>query len=61
MDLRAGFFQGFDLAEAHERGEFVAFADHAFGGSRAAGHGAADDVLGKLRLRSVSSFGVSGF
>ena len=43
---RAGFFQGFDLAEADERGEFVAFADYAFGGGGAAGHGAADDVLG---------------
>ena len=48
MALRAGFFQGFDLAEADEGGEFVAFADHAFGGSGAAGHGAADDVLGEV-------------
>ena len=46
--LRAGLFQGFDLAEAHERGEFVALAHDAFGSGRAAGHGAADDVLGDL-------------
>ena len=44
---RSGFFQGFDLAEAHESGEFVAFADYAFGGGCAAVHGAADDVLGE--------------
>ena len=41
----AGFFQRFHLAQADERGEFVAFADYAFGGGGAAGHGAADDVL----------------
>ena len=41
----AGFFQRFHLAQADERGEFVAFADYAFGGGRASGHGAADDVL----------------
>ena len=44
--LGAGFFQGFDLAEADERGEFVAFADDAFGGGGAACHGAGDDVGG---------------
>ena len=43
--LRSGFFQSLDLAEADERGEFIAFADDAFGGGRAAGHGAADDIL----------------
>ncbi len=42
---RAGFFQRFDLAEAHECGEFVAFADDAFGGGCAAFHGMRDDVL----------------
>ena len=46
--LRAGFFQGLDLAEADERGEFVAFADDAFGGGGAAFHGAGDDVLGDV-------------
>ena len=44
--FRAGFFQGLDLAEADESGEFVAFADDAFGGGGASGHGASDDVLG---------------
>ena len=44
--FRAGLFQGLDLAEADERGEFVAFAHDAFGGGSAAFHGAADDVLG---------------
>ena len=43
----AGFFQGLDLAEADERGEFIAFADDAFGGSGASVHGLADDVLGE--------------
>ena len=55
---RAGFFQGFDLAQANQGGEFIAFADDAFGGGGAAGHGAADDVLGKLR---EDQFPVSGF
>ena len=45
---RSGFFQRFDLAEAHQRGEFIAFADYAFGGGGAAIHGAADDVLGEI-------------
>ena len=53
--LRSGFFQSLDLAETDERGEFIAFADHAFGGSSATGHGAADDILRDFR-RSVSSF-----
>ena len=44
--FRAGFFQGLDLAKANESGEFVAFADDAFGGGGSAGHGASDDVLG---------------
>ena len=57
---RAGFFQGFDLAEADERGEFVAFADYAFGGGGAAGHGAADDVRGEL-AKIGFLFRVSGF
>ena len=39
--FRAGFFQRLDLAEANQRGEFVAFADDAFGGGGAAGHGTA--------------------
>ena len=60
---RAGFFQRFDLAEADERGEFVAFADYAFGGGGAAGHGAADDVLREFAKISfqflVSSFQLS--
>ena len=55
---RAGFFQCFDLAQANQRGEFVAFADYAFGGGGASGHGAADDVLGELR---EDQFLVSGF
>ncbi len=42
---RAGFFERFDLAQAHERGKFVALADYAFGGGGASGHGSADDVL----------------
>jgi hypothetical protein len=45
---RSGFFEGFDLAEADERGEFIAFADYAFGGGCATIHGAADDVLGEV-------------
>ncbi len=45
--LGARFFQGFDLAEPHERREFVAFANHALGGSRATRHGAADDIVGE--------------
>lgn len=56
---RAGFFEGFDLSEADEGREFVAFADYAFGGGRSAVHGLADDVLGEgaevaacLRTRS---------
>jgi hypothetical protein len=36
---------GLDLAEANERGEFIAFADDALGGGGAASHGAADDIL----------------
>ena len=43
--LRSGFFQSLDLAETYQRGEFIAFADHAFGGGGATGHGAADDIL----------------
>ena len=43
--LRAGLFQGLDLPEADEGGELIAFADDAFGGGGAAGHGAADYVL----------------
>ncbi len=43
---RAGFFQGFDLAEADEGGEFVAFANDALGGGGAAGHGATNEVAG---------------
>ena len=45
---RSGFFESFDLAQADQCGEFVAFADYAFGGGGAAVHGAADDVLGKI-------------
>jgi len=43
---RSGFLQRFDLAQADQCREFVAFADYAFGGGCAAAHGAADDVLG---------------
>ena len=43
---RACFFKRFHLAEADQRGKFVAFADYALGGGGAAGHGAADNVLG---------------
>jgi hypothetical protein len=56
--FRPGLFQGLDLTEAHERGEFVTLADNAFGGGGAASHGAADDVLRDFAeiscLRSVS-------
>jgi len=54
--FRSRFLQGFDLAEANQGREFVAFADDALGGSRAAGHGAADDLLGE---RFQVSFGLS--
>ena len=57
---RSGFFQRFDLAEADERGELVAFAHHAFGSGSAAVHGAADDVLGEFAEVSFQ-FRVSGF
>ena len=43
---RAGLFQGFDLAEAHDGRKFIAFADYALGRRRAALHGAADNVGG---------------
>ena len=60
---RAGFFQRLNLAQAHQRGEFIAFADHAFRGGRASGHGAADDVLREFSKISfqflVSSFQLS--
>ena len=46
--LRTRLFQRFNLAEADYRGELVAFADHALRGSSTAGHGAADDILGKI-------------
>ena len=46
--LGAGFFQGFHLTKTDEGGEFVAFADDAFGSSRASGHGPADDVVSQL-------------
>src|SRR5260370_5218878 len=45
---RARFLQGFDLAEAHYGGKFVAFADDTFGGGRAAFHRATDYVGGKF-------------
>ena len=57
---RSGFFERFDLAEADERGEFIAFADYAFGGGGAAVHGAADDVLGEFAKVSFE-FRVSSF
>ena len=57
---RAGFFQGLDLAEADEGGEFVAFADDALGGGGAALHGAADEVLGEVFEVSFE-FRVSSF
>src|SRR5450755_1564985 len=44
----AGLFQSLHLAEAHERGKFIALADYAFGGGGASGHGSADDVLGDV-------------
>ena len=59
----AGFFQRLHLAQADERGEFVALADYALGGGRASGHGAADDVLREFAKISfqflvlVSEFG----
>src|SRR5205823_8313126 len=46
--LRSGFFQGFDLAKAHERGELVAFADHTLRSGRPARHSSADDVMCKF-------------
>ncbi len=58
--LRARLFQSFDLAEANQGGEFVAFANHAFGGSGAAVHGAAHDVLGEIAQVSFN-FGTSSF
>ncbi len=57
---RSGFFEGFDLAKADERGEFVAFADYAFGSGCATAHGAADDVLGEVAEVGFE-FRVSGF
>src|SRR5712672_3206374 len=62
--LRAGLSQSFDLAEANQGGEFVALANHAFGGSGATVHGAAHDVLGEIAQVSfdfwTSSFDLSG-
>src|SRR5260370_39525598 len=62
--VRAGLFQRFDLAEANQGGELVAFANHAFGGSGAAVHGAAPDVLGEIAPVNfevgTSSFDLSG-
>jgi hypothetical protein len=57
---RARFFERFDLAEAYEGGEFVALADYAFGGSRASGHGSADNVL-RYFAKIGFQFRVSGF
>ena len=56
----AGFFQRLDLAQADQRGKFIAFADDAFGGGGASGHGPADDVLGYFSKISFQ-FLVSGF
>src|SRR5260370_41854271 len=62
--LRAGLFQSFDLAEANQGGEFVTFANHAFGGSGAAVHGAAHDVLSEIAQANfevgTSSFDLRG-
>ena len=44
---RAGFFEGFDLAEADDRGKFIALADYAFGGCSATIRCAADHVEGE--------------
>ena len=56
---RARFFQGFDLAQPHHGGKFVAFADDTLGRRRAALHGAADDVGGEgLEVRCLL---VAGF
>ena len=54
----AGFFQGLDLAEADERGEFIAFADDAFGGGGASGHGAADDIWRRVVVARSFQFRV---
>ena len=56
----AGFFEGFDLSEANQGGEFVAFADDAFGSGGSASHGAGDDVLGDFAEISFE-FGVASF
>ena len=41
----AGFFEGFDLAEADARGELVAFVDDGFGVGGSGFEGASEDVL----------------
>ena len=41
----AGFFEGFDLAEADERGELVAFVEDDFGVGGSGFEGASQDVL----------------
>ena len=42
----AGFFEGFDLAEADERGELVAFVEDGFGVGGSGFEGAGEDVVG---------------
>ena len=44
----AGFLQGFDLAEADERGELVAFVDDGFGVGGSGFEGVGEDVGGEL-------------
>ncbi len=56
----AGFFQSLGLAEADEGGEFVTFADDAFGGGGTSGHGAADDVGGDF-AKVGGQFGGASF
>ncbi len=45
---RAGFLEGFDLAEVDERGELVAFVDDGFGVGGSGFEGAGEDVGGEL-------------
>ena len=57
---RAGFFQGFHLAETDQRGKLISFPHDTFRGSGAARHGAADDVQSNLAQVGFE-FLISGF
>ena len=43
-----GFFQGFHLAQPHQRGKFAAFADYRFRGRGPALHRLPHNVAGQL-------------